>query len=155
MGCVWEEILATVDGFGAPKREKRAQLQGFGVGAGGILWWGDRRTENRDYVCVHIYIYRKYACVYVCTYIYIIHIIYIIDIHADMAQPSAVLGVVLDHVLGPQLPARRSVRSPSQGVGLLGSGLRLARTALSQSTPSLAFGIARSRGVGPASTERR
>ena len=70
MGCVWEEILATVDGFGAPKREKRAQLQGFGVGAGGILWWGDRRTENRDYVCVHIYIYieNMHVCMYVHTY---------------------------------------------------------------------------------------
>ena len=110
---------------------------------------GSANREPGSCVCVCIYIY--IICMCVCMYIHIhytvIHIIYIIDTHTDMAQPSAVLGVVLDHVLGPQLPARRSVRSPSQGVGLLGSGLRLARTALSQSTPSLAFGIARSRGV--------
>ena len=31
IGCVWDEILVTADGFGAAMREKCAQSQGFGI----------------------------------------------------------------------------------------------------------------------------
>ena len=46
IGCVWDEILMTVDGFGGPVWEKCAHLQGFGMlgpgRAGGYLdhWVG-------------------------------------------------------------------------------------------------------------------
>ena len=53
MGCVWDEILVTVDGFGAATWEKYAQSQGFGIfgpGRGGGYHGGGRRTENRDHI---------------------------------------------------------------------------------------------------------
>ena len=56
MGCVWDEILVTFGGFGAPMSEKCMQSQGFGMfgrgraGRRGEGCGGGRRTENRDHV---------------------------------------------------------------------------------------------------------
>ena len=84
-----------------------------------------------------------------------------------MPTVLSVLGVVLDHILGPQLPAGRSVRPPSQGVALLGSGsgLRLAKRAVAIATiitilaisPISTIGIAGTEPPthGPVSTEER
>ena len=64
IGCVWDEILVTVDGFRAAMWEKCAQSRGFGIFGLGMLGVGGRyhggggwRTEDRDhiYVCVYLH----------------------------------------------------------------------------------------------------
>ena len=49
IGCVWDEILVTVDGFGAAMWEKYAQSQGFGVvGPGRAGGRGGYHGEGRE-----------------------------------------------------------------------------------------------------------
>ena len=57
IGCVWDKILVTGNGFGAAMWEKCAQSQGFRMFGLGCARGGDRRTENRDLIYLSIYSY--------------------------------------------------------------------------------------------------
>ena len=50
IGCVWDEILVTVDGLGAAMREKYTQAQGFGIFGLGRTMVGGGVGEPRSYM---------------------------------------------------------------------------------------------------------